>query len=103
MDPLLNMGILWRCLAAYCGIDANQVINREWNNLVEEDEFRYERFRKYQNVMGESIYLIEELRNHKLPLDELMSPLLSSDEMLRKFPKTVLIVRLLCLLFFVIH
>lgn len=21
MDPLLNLGILWRCLAAYCGID----------------------------------------------------------------------------------
>ena len=28
MDPLLNLGVLWRCLAAYCGIDYKKETER---------------------------------------------------------------------------
>ena len=45
-----------------------------------------------QKLIGNSVYLIELLRNHPLPLNSLMSPLLSDDSILKKMPKTYLIV-----------
>ena len=187
MDPLLNMGILWRCLAAYCGIDfkseveayraylgiedtlsaftattksklnspqstSNSIINNSENyynsnkqndgslltdachnedvrvisynnnNMTDleqaaglamivsqpssEDEHaarilrEKERLLHYHSIMGDSIFLIETLRNHSLPQNEYMSPLKSSDSLLAKFPKTCLIVSFLLFLSF---
>lgn len=186
MDPLLNMGILWRCLAAYCGIDFKaetetyraclSITEENYNStnsnvklarsvsktttkssppsssssfkfssgedkvvfensttdihlassnilidiepLAEETKSKQsvpqsnvqskpngvnqvntesiiaekERLLKYHSVMGDAIFLIETLRNHSLPKNEYMSPLMSSDQVLAKFPKTCLIV-----------
>jgi acetyl esterase/lipase len=90
MDPLLNTGILWRCLAAYCGIDAKVEAERYARNVALVGESA--RIAKYSEVLGEAIYMVETLRTHELPHTEYMSPLMSSDSLLKKFPKTILIV-----------
>lgn len=149
MDPLLNLGILWRCLAAYSGIDfkaeterykimlnleevkqaedkissvkfsksnsiesqeaikigenENVKINlKELNDCIEladiQPEFEAdkllsnEELLSYYELMGDAIFLIDKLRSNKVPYDHYMSPILSSDEILVKFPKTFLIV-----------
>jgi hypothetical protein len=154
------MGILWRCLAAYCGIDFKSEADtyRNYLGLAEDSKSsspqppatkngsatttrkqfisKYDnsdqrvvfdtdggldvidieplgmeqqpddglseeqasvlkekaRLMRYHKVMGDSIFLIETLRNHQLPHNEYMSPLMSSDQLLAKFPKTCLIV-----------
>jgi acetyl esterase/lipase len=90
MDPLLNMGILWRCLAAYCGIDPKTETEKYVKNeaLIDENP----RVAKYVDVIGEAIYMVETMRQHNLPATEYMSPLLSPDSHLEKFPKTIMIV-----------
>ena len=49
--------------------------------------------------MGDSIFLIEQLRYHPSPYEPYMSPLLSDDSLLAKFPYTCLIVSLFFNLF----
>ena len=173
MDPLLNLGILWRCLAAYCGIDFKteterfkQILNinektekpmktsptrnalsriasvtrtspikaflnrsssytsqpttpnRTTTNdsidsktsdpvfgiepISETREPSQEKVRKLSEkqerlaqlykLLGDSVFLIEKLRDHPITQDPYMSPLLSDDSLLEKFPKTFLIV-----------
>jgi acetyl esterase/lipase len=186
MDPLLNLGILWRCLAAYCGIDFKtetekfkldlnlsdtspstpskpkssrssngslkssklkirysksdssieqneelttervlidtnnnkneenggvEVFENGFGNINAEDieddtdeklsrMNRNKRLLKMHKIMGDSIFLIEKLRNHELTTDYCMSPLLSDDKLLAKFPPTCLIVSKFFVLFF---
>lgn len=182
MDPLLNLGILWRCLAAYSGIDFKTETERYKNilNLDREDQasgastssslkksvkenskrfsVRYsksdsfdrdetsknvasvsnandkvefdvnnenddsyensdvfniapmsdsptdeklfdkeELLRQYE-IMGDSIFLIDKLRNHESTYSQYMSPILSDDSVISKFPKTCLIVSIFRLL-----
>lgn len=158
MDPLLNLGILWRCLAAYSGIDfrietekykimlnlVETTTNSNRNSKITNEQFsiRYsksdsfdysndevkikkedslesensyeqsdifniapmsddtdkekvfskEELLKYYALMGDAIFLIDKLRNHKVTYNQYMSPILSSDTVLSKFPKTCLIV-----------
>ncbi|CAF0709865.1 unnamed protein product [Brachionus calyciflorus] len=146
MDPLLNLGILWRCLAAYSGIDFNLETERykqmlDLSNtdkkLISEANIKFSRSESFHDInkendqnekiisesqneeridlaesqpeyesdklltkeellhyytfMGESIFLIDKLRSHKVPYDQYMSPMLSSDTVLSKFPRTCLI------------
>lgn len=172
MDPLLNFGILWRCLAAYCGVNfqiesenyrqllnldaatastttngglangsakkassSQQRLNRSSSATVAKinsvdssseitstpipeettttpsfkcdsddtdaasspttgatTEAERERLVKLYEVMGDSIFLIEKLRGHPILYDPFISPLLSDDSVLAKFPRTCLIV-----------
>ncbi|RNA00411.1 hormone-sensitive lipase-like, partial [Brachionus plicatilis] len=148
MDPLLNLGILWRCLAAYSGIDFKAETERykimlnlgeikkidEKNSNVRfsksesidlpdevkigsqekvkislenldnridladvQPEFQSdklltnEELLSYYELMGDAIFLIDKLRSNRVPYDHYMSPILSTDDMLSKFPKTFLI------------
>ena len=153
MDPLLNLGILFRCVAAYCGFDAESDkirLKNELNlfdnqktpikktkstqiNTKKETRMRYSksesvsfemeedqdsppqinselsvkscidqktllnnaRLERMHKIMGDSIFLIEQLKNHPAPHENLMSPLLSDDSILAKFPHTCLIVSFL--------
>lgn len=110
MDPLLNTGFLWRCLAAYAGIKAdNEQPNDELpkTTLVTSDETYYTRlgffffdpsFRRHWSIdLGEIMgsrqaFLLRKLRQSSLPDHPYMSPLRASDEILRQFPTTFLIV-----------
>jgi len=168
MDPLLNLGILWRCLAAYCGIDFKletekykrllnikegslqskgrsnsskdrmsikfsksnsiesnasdedkiSVINEDGKEPVlfksesmensNEDlkrlskqkqqetelinDFDKERLINLHKQIGDSVFLIETLKNHPLTKNHFMSPYLTDDSVLAKFPRTCLIV-----------
>lgn len=177
MDPVLNFGILWRCLAAYCGIDfktesenyrnilnslndastadsnkkttklnkvskpgsvdSNEFVNinisdvqlsvnnstKKTNSEPElseminnkkplrssssdestEQESR-DRLVKLHAIMGDSICLVEKLRIHELPYDQYISPLMTDDSIIAKFPRTCLIVSLditFCSAFFI--
>jgi len=181
MDPLLNLGVLWRCLAAYCGIDykketerfksmldlpdstktseklktsptmtsilkttpfrallsrsnsANLVNNKttqpneqnvvysknsidlnipdklekpiaeKTDNASPTEEVKSppageeltlkqkQRLLQLHKVLGDSVFLIERLRNHPLTQNQFMSPLLTDQAVLAKFPKTYLI------------
>jgi len=190
MDPLLNLGILWRCLAAYCGIDfkaetekyktflnlhdapdiikskqSKQTLSKSLSlraflsrsltpspnpssptsetqhseirtrsaqressspdydssedenkisksvssydfkdsekQLVEDEkaetvEFYMEETHKKRilhlyKVLGDSVFLVEKLRDFPLTINEFMSPMLSDDSVLSKFPQTFLI------------
>jgi hormone-sensitive lipase len=142
MDPLLNLGILFRCVAAYCGFDveANKAQLKMGLNIIDQNgtttttavtkaTSKSIRFSKSQSVsfdenkppipprpppppvtqqdtatilnnarlermhkiMGDSYFLIEQLKNHNAPHEILMSPLLSDDTILAKFPHTCLI------------
>lgn len=51
-----------------------------------------ERMLQLHKVLGDSVFLIERLRNHPLGRDQYMSPLHSDDKLLAQFPKTYLIV-----------
>ncbi len=68
--------------------EKNPTINAEFHMKKEQKE----RLLQLHRVLGDSIFLIEKLRNHPLTLNPLMSPLLSDDSVLAKFPKTYLIV-----------
>ena len=171
MDPLLNFGILWRCLAAYCGINFQiesenfkQILNlneaasnvtmasnvkksslarlsnrsasskqgsidsttlegsttvaaaNEEQSLKSDDasstsevftalnlDSDKERLIKLYEIMGESIFLVEKLRNHQTPYDPCISPLLSDESVLAKFPRTCLIVSFSSSLFGVVY
>lgn len=168
MDPLLNFGVLWRCLAAYCGIsfqteteNFRQMLIESNNNGMQsptsiasgtpsssskKNAFRFpyksgqqhlsvdssmpspsddpsqtngcskpvlkssasiddssaslnllpdpewDRIKRLHAIMGDSIFLVEVLRNHSLPNDPFISPLLSEDWILAKFPRTCIIV-----------
>jgi hypothetical protein len=179
MDPLLNLGILWRCLAAYVGIDFKletekfktllnlndktlsnksspskshslskslslrallsrstsssndaQPIGSETSSIRNSpnrdssrspdlnyisscssddekrnsssdtdlyknlylDETNRKRLLHLHRVLGDSVFLVEKLREHSLTTNEFMSPLLSDDSVLSQFPRTFLIV-----------
>ena len=51
-----------------------------------------------QKSIGNTAFFIEFLRNHKKPLNQLMSPLLSDKCLLKQFPQTHLIVIIVKLL-----
>ena len=51
-----------------------------------------ERMLQLHKVLGDSVFLIERLRNHPLGRDQYMSPLHSDEKVLAQFPKTYLIV-----------
>lgn len=50
-----------------------------------------ERLLQLHKVLGDSVFLIERLRNHPLGRNIYMSPVLTDDELLSQFPKTYLI------------
>lgn len=43
-------------------------------------------------LMGDTVFLIEKIRNHSFPMNQFMSPLLSDDKIIAQFPKTCFIV-----------
>ena len=135
MDPLLNTGFLWRCLAAYAGIksdneppqdeissatitttdtvpeDAMQIKSERKQSFEDPDHMRKDTY--YTRLSTESFplnpqnfnyflladivgsrqaYLLRKLRESSLPNHPHMSPLRASDEILRQFPTTFLIV-----------
>ena len=180
MDPLLNLGILWRCLAAYSGVDfktdadkykqmlninentsekpikksvAKTALSRlssatktlpikaflsktnssassssstsqpntqpgspvdfndskkpNFNDIVSNNEpisdsnnnneqklsnKNKERLESLHKILGDSAFLIEKLRNHPISFNQYMSPIMSDDSVLEKFPNTYLIV-----------
>jgi len=51
-----------------------------------------QRLLQLHKVLGDSVFLIERLRNHPLAQNQFMSPLLSDNSTLAKFPSTYLIV-----------
>ena len=102
MDPLLNTGFLWRCLAAYAGIKSDTETTTEQT----EDDLYYKKLglflirkAKYQSrsfsvqIMGpRQAFLLKKLRESTLTNHHYMSPLRAPDEILRQFPTTYLIV-----------
>ncbi len=170
MDPLLNLGILWRCLAAYCGIDfkletekykkllnikesglqskgstnsskdrmsikmsksasmesnpnnedkinvmhensnrndsvlfktgssenstedLKRLSNEKHQDEKQANELDTERLLHLHRLIGDSVFLIETLKNHPLVQNHFMSPYLTNDSVLAKFPRTCLIV-----------
>lgn len=104
-DSLLNVAVLWRCLAGYCGINEKTTaqyyknllnMNNMYMSEIDGDDLMpfVERARliEYHRIMGDSAFIIHALRHHPLPHKDLMSPLLSSDVILSQFPKTTIIV-----------
>lgn len=166
MDPLLNYGILWRCLAAYCGIDfktesenfkhilnmnnhstlktssssssSKQIMRSDseisikysksfsvdnFSKTAEEKSFKSIeervvidnglaaemkieqqsfgsssqssaddiRLLTLHKLMGDGVFLIEKLRNHSMPHNQFISPLLMDDKFISQFPTTCLI------------
>jgi hypothetical protein len=73
-------------------------MKREAINKMDSEEHRESlntkitQIEELRKIVGNSIYLIQLLRNHPLSQNIFMSPLLSNDEMLKKFPKTFLVV-----------
>lgn len=53
---------------------------------------KIENLQELHKLVGNSVYLIELLRHNKLSSNQFMSPLFSDDAVLKKFPKTYLIV-----------
>ena len=154
MDPLLNLGILFRCVAAYCGFSyeadkaklfselriQNSPLKKTKSSLessqkqpnlryskseslsfeTNDEGFAFEqqtfeevyidektqinnvRLERMHKIMGDSIFLIEQLRNHPSPYESYMSPLLSDDSLLAKFPHTCLIVSFSISFFFTV-
>lgn len=138
LDPVVNLGILWRCLGAYCGIDDDAEaqnfknllkIKTEQNftsnsispgknfvgrllktskrfdisksNDIQKDFIDEEKKNnfvqmngliKFHEFYGDSIFLIEKIKNHQLTNNPLMSPLLADKEDIAKFPRTCIIV-----------
>ena len=104
MDPLLNTGFLWRCLAAYAGIRSdNEPPNDELpkKTLVPSTEHSKDDgplseetyYARLSEIMGSrQAFLIRKLRESTLPNHPHMSPLRAPDEIIRQFPTTYLIV-----------
>ena len=103
MDPLLNTGFLWRCLAAYAGVKSDSEppqdelpkktlatsTEHSTNDLSPEDTY----YARLADIMGSrQAFLIRKLRESTLPDHRYMSPLRAPDEILRQFPTTYLIV-----------
>lgn len=138
MDPLLNTGFLWRCLAAYAGIKSdNEPPNDEISSATitttdtapeQDGQIKLERKQSFQDsdhmrqdtyytrlsteslhlstknfnhflladiVGSRQAYLLRKLRESPLPNHPHMSPLRASDDILRQFPTTYLIVSFL--------
>jgi hypothetical protein len=68
------------------------------DNLQSKIHSNKERLVQLYKLLGDSVFLIEKMRNHPLTRDPFMSPILTSDEILSKFPRTYLIVS--CSFFF---
>ena len=122
MDPLLNTGFLWRCLAAYAGIksDSEQpkdeittttmtttdntsdtcqesVDELQQTQTFEDPEHMRQDtyYARLTDIVGSrQAYLLRKLRESPLPNHPNMSPLRASDDILRQFPTTYLIVRI---------
>jgi acetyl esterase/lipase len=146
MDPMLNLGILFRCANAYCGIDFEmnkeklmyeisqnssdddasytkkkysitsglkkptkkkssipelvaydaRLLDDENSNFIfdvdEQTLLQNMRLKNLHNIMGDSAFHFELLKNHPAPQEQLMSPIYSPDNVLAKFPPTCLIV-----------
>jgi hormone-sensitive lipase len=121
MDPLLNTGFLWRCLAAYAGIKSdNEPPNDEISSATitttdtapeQDGQIKLERKQSFQDsdhmrqdtyytrltdiIGSRQAYLLRKLRESPLPNHPHMSPLRASDDILRQFPTTYLIVSFL--------
>ncbi|CAF0822596.1 unnamed protein product [Adineta steineri] len=115
MDPLLNTGFLWRCLAAYAGIKSDNVpprdeistktiINKTKNDNKDITDKSFEiptdkqqmhedtYYARLTDIVGSrQAYLLRKLRESTLPNHPHMSPLRASDDTLRQFPTTYLI------------
>ena len=90
-EPLLNMGALWRCMAAYYGIKDKEAEKRNFqNNFVSANSRQL--FNDLHDLIGDSAYLVESIRRHPFSTNSLMSPILAEDTILAKFPTTLLIV-----------
>jgi acetyl esterase/lipase len=101
MDPLLNIGMLYRCISAYYGIDIDKEKDRFKAEVLNDEKTKENdyRFKRLHQLLGDSVYLIEKCRKHPFSKDPFMSPLLSDDSMLAKFPHTFLIVSFAIFLF----
>jgi acetyl esterase/lipase len=89
MDPLINMSIMWRCLAAYYGVQEGGKDRAK----TKTSQSQRPRVLKYPGIISEAtVDVIEALYTHELTTNELVSPLISSDSVLEKFPATFLIV-----------
>ncbi|CAF3476169.1 unnamed protein product [Rotaria socialis] len=121
MDPLLNTGFLWRCLAAYTGIKSDDQLvsptvsgnstpekqrkidstRASPNQIVSEEEDIPEPTKlevkdiyhaRLAEIMGSrQAYFLRKLRESPLPSHPHMSPLCASDDILRQFPTTHLV------------
>ena len=63
------------------------------------EETHKKRILHLYKVLGDSVFLVEKLRDFPLTINEFMSPMLSDDSVLSKFPQTFLIVSFFNLLF----
>jgi hypothetical protein len=86
-----------------CGhLQSNLIDNTVSSDSTKTDGLDPEKDRKLNNLhklIGDSVFLIELLRFHPLANNSYMSPLLCDDNVLKKFPKTYLIVSALYILY----
>jgi len=65
------------------------------NSDLNMDEANRKRLLYLHKVLGDSVFLVEKLRDHSLTSNQFMSPIFSDDSVLSKFPKTYLIVSII--------
>jgi acetyl esterase/lipase len=133
LDPLLNVGLSWRCLIGYCGLEwksecdkykrllnlntdpaatatndekkskkkliggykSKKVVETSGETRTKEQQTNTERAAKIldlHQVMGDSAFFVEKLKNNPILSNPLASPLLTDESVLSQFPPTFLIV-----------
>ena len=107
LDPILNLGMLFRCLSAYAGFDFDNKkdeLCREFERKIriknesktkvddKKQKANYDRLEKMHSMLGDAMFLVEHLRENPLLYEPYMSPLFSDDSILAKFPHTCLVV-----------
>ncbi len=70
----------------------NDSITQEKNDQLCLSEQEKHRLLRLHKILGDSVFLLEALRKHPFTTNKYMSPLLTDDKVLAKFPKTYLIV-----------
>lgn len=72
--------------------NSEEIVKRSTDDNVALSTKQKQRLLQLHKMLGDSVFLIERLRNHPLGRNQYMSPLLSEDSVLAEFPKTYLIV-----------
>ncbi len=86
--------------------DLEKVVIDSDHNISQESSSNYtkqilnDRLLILHKLMGDTVFLIEKIRNHSFPMNQFMSPLLSEDKIIAQFPKTCFIVSVTFLYFF---